>query len=168
MSKLIFILVSLVFIPLNLFAATVENCGITDGEDSYNVIIYSNSFINDPETFIVLDKVNDNVTISPYAPSFNYRTIENVNGKEGLKIANEVLLDKAFVNFLRCSPIREEGTIFGYEIKPIYHPWVFRGIMEPLQTVYRKEGNTISIYIHLHPRVRRQVYDDDSHPMRWR
>lgn len=52
--------------------------------------------------------------------------------------------------------IDEGENILGYELKPLYFPWIF-GILEPVETVYKKEGNSIIIFIRLNPMVERQL-----------
>lgn len=146
----------LFLLPLNLQAELNLNpCSDSDIKGNFNLIIYSNSFINDPETFIILEKIGSK--IMPYAPGFKYRTIENLTEKEALRIANEILKDPSFVSSIKCSAIYDEGNIRGYELKPIYFPWIF-GIMEPVETVYKKQGDAIVIFIKLDPRVERQLY----------
>lgn len=153
--KLLMILV-LITLPLNLKAEVlVKQCSDSDIKGKFNLIIYSNSFINDPETFIILDRVDDNIKIAPYAPDFKYRAIENLDEKEALKIANEILKSSS-VSTIKCSAIYDNGNIIGYELKPIYFLWIF-GVLEPVETVYKKEGNSILIFIRLNPRVERQL-----------
>ncbi|WP_353684487.1 hypothetical protein V4D30_01465 [Thermodesulfovibrio sp. 3907-1M] len=153
----ILIFIGLLILPLNLHGEVLLNqCNVADIKGSFNLIIYSNSFINDPETFLVLDKVDDMVKIVPYASEFKYRTMENLTEKEALKIAEEIL-KSAYVSSIKCSAISVGGNLAGYELKPIYFPWVF-GILEPVETVYKKEGDSIFIFIRLNPYVERQLY----------
>lgn len=153
----ILIFLGLLILPLNLNAEVLLNqCNAGDIKGVFNLIIYSNSFINDPETFIILDKVDDKIKIVPYASEFKYRTMENLNEKEALKIADEILKNPS-VSFIKCSAISVEGKLAGYELKPIYFPWVF-GLLEPVETVYKKEDNSVLIFIRLNPIVERQLY----------
>ncbi|HHW19962.1 hypothetical protein [Thermodesulfovibrio thiophilus] len=135
----------------------IEQCNEQDIKGTYDLIIYSNTFDYDPETFIVLDRVDDNIKIIPYAPEFKYRVFKNVNEKEALKIVNEVLKNPIYVSKVKCTGIKDEGNMVGYEFKPVYLPWVF-GISEPVQTVYKKKDNTITIFINLNPRIEKQLY----------
>ncbi|GEM_PF-334362 len=152
------IIILILLIPQWLYAeVSLQKCNEQDIKGVYNLIIYSNSFINDPETFIILDRADDELKILPYAPSFKYSVKENLNENESLKIAKEILKDSSIVSFIKCSAIKEGENIYGYELKPIYFPWIF-GILEPLETVYKKQGNTITIFIRLHPQVERQIY----------
>lgn len=154
----LFTILLILLLPLIIHAEiSVNNCNEKDIKGVYNLIVYSNSFIKDPETFIILDKADDEIKIVPYAPTFKYSVKENLDEKEALKIANEILKDSAFVSFIKCSVIKEKENIYGYELKPVYFPWIF-GILEPLETVYKKQGSTITIFIRLHPQVERQIY----------
>lgn len=153
----IFVLLIFIILPLNLHGEVLLNqCNEGDIKGTFNLIIYSHSFINDPETFIILDKVDDQVKILPYAPDFKYRIIENLKEKEALKIAHEILKSSS-VSTIKSSGIYDRGSILGYELKPIYFPWVF-GILEPVETVYKKEDHSVVIFIRLNPIVERQLY----------
>lgn len=156
MKKLI--LITLIFF-FTTFAMAMDliPCKEEEIKGSFNLIIYSNMFINDPETFIILDK-EDNVTIRPYAPDFKFKIFERLNDKEALKITKEILINPAYVSFIKCSKIVEGNYIFGYEIKPIYYPWIF-GILEPVETTYKKEDSYINVFIKLNPRVEKQIYN---------
>lgn len=153
----ILIFLTLIVLPLTLHAeVSVKRCNEIDIKGTFNLIIYSNLFINDPETFIVLDRVDDKIKILPYAPAFNYRTVENLNEKEAMKIVNEILRDSPFISSIKCSTLYDKESIIGYELKPLYFPWIF-GILEPVETVYKKEKDFVHIYIRLNPMVERQL-----------
>ncbi|MEN2993795.1 MAG: hypothetical protein ABDH19_00400 [Thermodesulfovibrio sp.] len=147
----------LVVLPLNLKAeVSLKQCNEADIRGTFNLIIYSNSFINDPETFIILDRADDNTKIVPYSPAFKYRIIEKLNEKEAIKIANEILRNSSFVSSIKCSEINDKEKIVGYELKPIYFPWIF-GILEAVETVYKNENDSVIVFIRLNPRVEKQL-----------
>ncbi len=108
----------------------------------FNLILYFNI---EPEKFIVLDKVDDEIKIIPYSPSFNYKVIENLYDREALKIAEE-FLNSSNVNYIKISAIKDDIRTYGYELKPIYFPWIY-GIVEPIETCYSKTNNIIQIFI---------------------
>ncbi|WP_028844982.1 hypothetical protein [Thermodesulfovibrio thiophilus] len=143
-------------LPLNLYAITLEKCNEQDIKGIYNFIIYSNTYDHDLETFIVLDRVDDNIDIIPYAPEFKYMIIKNVNEKSALQTANEILKNSLSVSAMKCSIIKDEDNIIGYELKSIYFPWVY-GVLEPVQTVYKKKDNTVEIFVTLNPHVQKQI-----------
>lgn len=122
----------------------------------FNVIIYSNSYINDPETFIIFDKTDDNIDFSLYAPSFKFKVIPNLKDTEALKISREILYNSSSISSFKYTEIKISGITAGFEIKPVYFPWIF-GILEPVETVYKKKNNSIEVFIRLNPRVERQI-----------
>lgn len=161
--KLFKILVVFLVIVLSfkLYAGIVlQPCDEKNIKGEFNLIIYSDSFINDPETFIVFDIADDKISVFPYASSFKFRVIENLNEKEALKTSQEILKNSS-VSFIKCSVIRDKNSVFGYELKPIYFPWIF-GILEPVKTVYKKQNDTITIFIRLNPQVEKQIYNGDN------
>lgn len=157
MKLIIFSLIIFLLLPFNLQALNLQDCNEQSIKGIYDVIVYSNSFINDPETFIILDVADDNTKILPYAPSFQFKVHEKLDEKQALKIVHEILRDSANVSSIKCTQIKDGANIVGYELKPIYFPWIY-GIMEPLDTSYKKDNNTITVFIKLNPIVERQIY----------
>ncbi len=148
----------LLLFPVQLYAEIVEEeCNSSEISGIFDLIVHSNSFINDPETFLVLDRVDDNLKFVPYVPEFKFRVFQNLNAKEGLKIANEILLNSAYVSTVKCTVLKDKSrSVLGYELKPIYFPWTF-GVLEPVETRYKLNNDTIHIFIRLDPRVERQL-----------
>lgn len=126
----------------------------------FNLIIYGNSFINDPETFIILDNQVDNITISPYASSFKYKILQNIDEKKSLQLIKDIFSSSS-VSFIRYKEIKDANRILGFEIKPVYYPWIF-GISEPIETTYKKNDDRIDVFIRLNPRVEKQIYNSDK------
>lgn len=153
------ILLILLLVPLNIYAEIIlQECKNEEIKGNFNLILYSNAFVNDPETFIIFDRADDKIKITPYAPEFKYKIFENLPDMDALKISKEILLNPTAVSFIKCSVIKgSSGDIIGYELKPLYFPWIF-GILEPLETVYKEDGDRIKIFIRLNPRVERQIY----------
>ena len=118
----IFILIIVLLLPFNLQALTLQYCNEQNIKGVFDVIVYSNSFINDPETFIILDVTDDNIKILPYAPSFQFNVHEKLDEKQALKIVHEILRDSANVSSIKCIQIKDGENIVGYELKPIYFP----------------------------------------------
>lgn len=128
---------------------------------TFDIIIYSNSFINDPETFVILDKSDDSINIKPYAPDFKFRVIKNLSETEALRLIREILNSPSNISSINFKEIKDSDKIFGFEIKPQFFPWIF-GIIEPVETSYRKRGNQIDVFIRLNPRVERQLNSGDN------
>lgn len=154
--KISFIFILLLLPVLSFSEVTLHETEYTKIKGQFNLIVYSNSFYNDPETFIILDRADDKIEILPYAPSFKYKIFPNLNEKEALKVIGDVFNSPSLISFLNYLEIRDSGQSLGFDIKPVYFPWIF-GITEPLETSYRKEGNTLNVYIRLNPRVERQI-----------
>ncbi|MEN2985847.1 MAG: hypothetical protein ABDH16_04250 [Thermodesulfovibrionaceae bacterium] len=157
--KLTFLLL-LLFITTPAVALDLTPCNERDIKGSFTLTLYSNLFINDPETFIILDK-QDDIKITPYAPNFKYKVFEGLNEKEAIRLTKEFLNNPAFVSFIKCSTIGKNDEVFGYELKPIYFPWIF-GVLEPIETVYKKENNLIKVFIRLNPIVEKQIYNNGN------
>lgn len=150
----VFILLLLPVLSFSEITLHENDCAKIKGQ--FNLIVYSNSFYNDPETFIILDRADDKMKILPYAPSFKYKIFPNLNEKEALKVIGDIFNNPSLISFLKCMEIIDSGQTLGFDIKPVYFPWIF-GITEPLETSYKKMGNTLNVYIRLNPRVERQI-----------
>lgn len=154
----------LIFLLIPLYAQadlTLTQVNESQIKGTFDLIIYSNSFINDPETFIILDRVDDNTIIKPYAPDFRFRLIRNLSEVEALKVVREILNSPSHISSLKFREIRDSDKVLGFEIKPQFFPWIF-GIIEPVETSYRKRGNQIDVFIRLNPRVERQLNSGDN------
>ncbi len=98
--------------------------------------------------------------ILKYSPThllYQFKVHEKLDEKQALKIVHDILRDSANVSSIKCTQIKEGENIVGYELKPIYFPWIY-GIMEPLDTSYKKDNKTITVFIKLNPIVERQIY----------
>lgn len=155
-KSLIYLLILLT--PIGVYSEiSLSDIDETKLKGNFNVIIYGNSFINDPETFIILDNQEDTITISPYSSSFKYKILQSINKEKSLQIIKDIFSSSA-VSFIRYREIKEADRTLGFEIKPVYYPWIF-GISEPLETTYKKNGNKIDVFIRLNPRVEKQIYN---------
>lgn len=127
----------------------------------FDVVVFSNAFINDPETLILLDRVDDGSTIRPYAPDFKFTVYQNLSESEALKIVRQLLNSQSSISGYRIIEIRHFEKSLGFEIRPLYWPWIF-GVSETLETLYRKRGNTVEVFIRLKSQVERQLNSGDT------
>lgn len=146
------------FIPLSgysqIFLNDIEETAI---KGNFNLIIYGNAFINDPETFVILDRIEEKTLILPYSSSYKYRIYENINEKEVMQIIKDIFHNPS-ISFIKYREIKNADSSLGFEIKPVYYPWIF-GISEPLETTYKKDLDKVYIFIRLNPRVEKQLYN---------
>lgn len=134
---------------------------------SYDVIYYGGRYKDDLETIAILDKAGDPYTIEPYAPNFNYRIEKNVPGKAAYEAALrwDAGFNPAFNGTVVRSILGPDGSVIGYEIRPIYQAFTY-GLSDVLiTTYYEQKDGIIRAWIRLHPEIESQRTggDHDGH-----
>jgi hypothetical protein len=121
--------------------------------ETYTVIYYGCNFYEDFETIAFLDKEGDQYIFEPYAPDFMYRIRKGVGAKEALTEATNFLhCNTAFQSSQLSKIIAPDGVIVGYEVRPLYYPFVY-GSGDALLRSYRIKDNKVVIWIKLAPWV---------------
>lgn len=149
---LLFLIPQSVYSQINLIEVDQESI-----KGKFDMILYGNGFINDPETFVILDNLADDIKILPYSSTHKYKIFHNVTEDEALKIIKDIMINSS-VSFLRFRAIKDSQNIAGFEIKPVYFPWIF-GISEAIETLYKRNDKLIHVFIRLNPRVEKQIYN---------
>jgi hypothetical protein len=120
---------------------------------TYTVIFYGCNFYEDFETIAFLDKEGDQYIFEPYAPDFKYRIRKGVGAKEALAEATNFLhCNTAFQRPQLSKIIAPSGVIVGYEVRPLYYPFVY-GSGDVLLKDYRIKDHKVVIWIKLAPWV---------------
>jgi hypothetical protein len=119
---------------------------------NYTLILFGTRSAYELKTVAFLDKEGDGYELVPYAPEFNYKVIKNVSGTEALKKALDYV---KWHRDYRSTQVRkildEQGSVIGYEVRPIYDPLAY-GISNVLLVQYFvQEGGKIKVMIRLHP-----------------
>lgn len=124
---------------------------------SYRLILFSGSFPQHLGRIAFLDCAGDGVEFIPYAADDEFRTVS------GLAPADALAQAEAFVShhpdFRRASlakVLAEDGTILGFEVRPLYSQSAF-GATDVLDVSYRRKGGSIIITVHLQDAVERQL-----------
>lgn len=120
-------------------------------EGTFSLILYGGRHINDLETVAFLDIEGDLFEFEPYAPDFDYKIKRNITAEDALKEAkNFVDFHNAFWRSQLCKILDENGKLLGYEIRPLYRPFVY-GRDDLLEIYYRIRENKVTIEIRLTP-----------------
>ncbi|MDA8078821.1 MAG: hypothetical protein M0Z79_07775 [Nitrospiraceae bacterium] len=139
--------------------------GARDSEvaGTYSVIFYGCNFNNDFETVAFLDKDGDGYAFEPYAPDFKYRVKRGLGAKDALSEAERfVNCGTAFRNIQLYKIIGPRGDILGYEVRPLYYPFVY-GADDVLYTGYALRGDKVVITVSLAPWVENMLSGGRSH-----
>lgn len=131
--------------------------------ERYDLILYGGRHLNDIETIAILDKAGDAYTIEPLAPGFDYYIHRNYPGLNAINSARRwVSFNPAFAG-IKTQRIKDrDGSIIGYEVRPLYQPFVF-GTMDVLSTSYSlREDGVVKAWIRLLPSVERELLRPDA------
>ena len=148
LAIMLFILISSSFAfekPLKTEAASP-----TDVSGVFTLILYGANYLDDIETVAILDYEKDEYYFEPYAPEFNYKVKKGVAAKEALKEAEKfVSFHNSFWRSQLSKIVDRAGVTIGYEVKPLYRPFVF-GFSDILDVFYwLKEKGKVKVIIKL-------------------
>lgn len=128
---------------------------------SYTTIFYGGTSSVDRETVVVMDVEGDDYEFVPRAPEFEYRVEKGLSAGDALQRAERFL--RWYPDFMRVRMSRVlavDGTVIGYEVRPLFLPFVY-GRADILDILYLlKEDRTVSVYVRLRPEVERSIRGD--------
>lgn len=140
------------------FESPLKTKEATDKEVTgvFTLILYGGRYLDDLETVAILDLEKDKYTFEPFAPEFDYIIEKGVSAKDALRTAKKfVSFHHAFHRLVLSKILDKKGNIIGYEVRPIYMPFVY-GISDVIDVYYwLKKGNKIKITIRLTPSIER-------------
>lgn len=119
----------------------------------FTLVMYGGRHINDLETAAFLDKEGDQYEFEPYAPEFDYKIKKGIQAEEALKQAKKfVSFHNAYWHSQLSRILDEKGNTIGYELRPLYYPFVY-GRDDLLEIYYRIKGNKVIVEIRLTPDI---------------
>jgi hypothetical protein len=128
-----------------------EETNENEVKGAFSLILYGGRHINDLETVAFLDIEGDYYEFEPYAPEFDYKVKKDIPAEDALKEAKKfVSFHNAFWRSQFSKILDENRNVVGYEIRPLYRPFVY-GRDDLLEIHYRTKGKKIIIEIKLTP-----------------
>lgn len=128
---------------------------------TFTLILYGGRHSNDLETIAILDKEGDQYEFEPYAPEFDYKMKKGVSAGDALNEANKfVSFHNAFWRSQLSRVLDEKGNIIGFELRPLYHPFV-HGRDDLLEVYYKVKDGKVIAYIKLIPEVFNTLFFGD-------
>ncbi len=128
-------------------------------EGSFNLILYGGNYFNDLETVAILDIANDDYVFEPFAPEFRYRVIETLNAEDAFRTAERfVSQHHAFYNATISKIFDTKGSVIGYEVRPLYHPYEF-GTFNTIDIDYILREKKVVVKIRLLDHLERRLFD---------
>jgi hypothetical protein len=125
----------------------------------FNVILYGCAYNDDLETIAILWREDGPYVFEPFAPDYNYRIVRGIPAKEALEQAEEfVYCHNAFRRSQLSRLVGAKGETLGFEVRPLYLPFVF-GTDDALDTDYRIKEGKVVVKIRLLPSLERMRSD---------
>lgn len=128
-----------------------------DVKGLFALILYGARDVNDIETLAILDFEGDQYTLEPYAPSFDYKVKKGLSEKAALDEAHKFIsYHNAFYRSQLSKIVDDKGNTIGYELRPLYMPFVF-GVSDVLEVDYWLMEGKVKVTIRLLPSVERAL-----------
>ncbi len=119
---------------------------------SFTVILYGGAYADDLETVAFLDIEGDYYTLEPFAPDFDYVKDNGMSAEDAIQRAEKFIsFHASFWKTQLAEIIGPDGGVIGYELKPLYLPFIY-GASDVLDISYwpKKDGK-IKVIITLIP-----------------
>jgi len=131
-----------------------ESANPSDISGVFTLVLYGANYSDDLETVAILDYEGDEYYFEPFAPSFDYKVKKGIQAQEALKEAGQfVSFHNSFWKYQLSTIFSHDGEPIGYEVKPLYRPFVY-GISDILDVYYwLKEDGKVKVVIKLNTSV---------------
>lgn len=126
----------------------------------FSVILYRSGNLDGIEALAILDVEGDAYEFILAAPKFDYAVMKGLKAEEALAEAKAFVAEHRAFHSFRISAIKDEaGGLIGYEVRPLYLPFVY-GLSDIMDVGYRlKEGGKVRVRIYLKEEVGRVLSD---------
>ncbi|NWF53127.1 MAG: hypothetical protein HXY47_08635 [Nitrospirae bacterium] len=155
---ILFIIFSFISIPYT-FAGNLktEEAKKEDVTGMFKLILYGGRDMNDIERLAILDIEGDRYTFQPQAPDFDFRIKEGVSGEDAFKEAYKFISSHNAFHYAQLTKILDfSGNIIGFELRPLYIPFVF-GVSNVLEVYYSLKDGKVKAFIKIIPSVERAL-----------
>ncbi|MEW6586715.1 MAG: hypothetical protein AB1442_14050 [Nitrospirota bacterium] len=133
---------------------------------TFTLMLYGGRYADDIETVAVMDLEGDSYDFYIFAPDYDYTVKKGLSAQDALERARQsVGFHSAFWRSQLSKIIDNQGNVIGYEVRPLYQPFVY-GRSDVLDVNYwLKEGGKVKVTIKLIPSMERRRFPgglDDS------
>jgi hypothetical protein len=129
---------------------------------TYSVIFYRDLAIGHLTTVAFLDREGDAYTIEPQSAGFTYSIRKGLPAEEALQLAEQFVRTRPSYSNTEIKAIMDPaGMLAGYEVRPIYQPFVYGDNGDVLDiSYYLRPENKIMVWIRLKNRVEKPGFHD--------
>ncbi len=130
-------------------------------EGSFDLILHGGNSSDDLLIFAILDIRGDDVDIEPFTSEFNYRRFKKLTASKAVERAKSFVRQDIDTYGIAIRKIVDSsGRIYGYEIVPLYRPFVYAE-SDVLDNNYVRERKKIKVYIRLKTTVEKLLEQKD-------
>lgn len=139
---------------------------VTDESDisgTYTVILFGGNITNDPRTLAVLDREGDDYTFTPFAREDDYLVRTGFPSDKAL--AESRYFTGRYTYFMTHQLrkiLAPDGTLIGYEMRPLYHIQKF-GTADILNVNYRLREKEVLVSVDINRDIEDRIYKRDSY-----
>jgi len=131
----------------------VQVQGIGDTAGLYTLTLYREAQYGGLKTIAFLVPEGNGYSLVPYAPAYDYTTISNVGGQEGLRRAIAFISNNPTYTNYEIRRISDPmGKTVGYEVRPLYDATA-NGRSDVMWLEYGLNGGTVNVHIHLYQSI---------------
>jgi len=131
-----------------------------DFPGTYSLILYGGNYSGDIQTVAILDKEGDRFAFEPYAPPFNYKVITGQTADHAIPRAEQFIRSNpSYQGEILRNILDPQGNIIGYELRPLYLPFVY-GISDVLDIDYWMKDDKVIVSIRPKPFLEQQDGSD--------
>jgi hypothetical protein len=140
----------------------VERENRADLTGTFTVIFYGGTYSNDPAAIAILDVEGDDYDFEPYTSEYNYQIKNGVPAGLALKESRSFVSQRSDFFTSQLKRITgENGTIIGYELRPLYHSMRF-GRHDILDVRYWLSEKTVFVTVDIKRDTRNRLLDKRS------
>ncbi len=126
-----------------------------------SLILYGHTYSTDPETLAVIDPEGDEYTFTPYASEYKYKVIRGLSPAKAIQDANLFVKGHPYASgSIMKRILNEQGTVIGYEIRPLYH-FIHYGLSDILDVSYRIRENKVSFFVDIKRSIQKKLFRDE-------
>jgi len=134
-----------------------------DDKGTFDLILYGGRNVHDLKTVAILDRDGDPYTIVPFGAEYFSRRLDNLPLPEAFSKGEQFIANSLYYSTTEIKVIKgPDGSIIGYELRPLYMSLYVGGTGDVLSTAYLlKKDNTVVAYITRSRQVHRLFDEDD-------
>jgi hypothetical protein len=129
---------------------------------TYTVIRVGGNYFEDYSTFALVVPEDGRYRFEIFKPDFEYRSSKKLTAKQALAMASAFVSSQPSFTYSQTSSIiGPDGSVIGYEVRPLYNQMLFGQSDVLIIAYFPKENNVIEVRVDVDEAVKRRDRGDD-------